>query len=151
MSLEILLGSFNSEPFENAMIEFCKVYKLKNLVKGATFYKNPDGPSCIDLILTKRPRSFHGYYIFESGLSDFHKMTVAVIKMNFKKQDPRVIHCRDYKRFNTQSFLQDVFGSLHEESINTNQLEKFLMDFKNCLMSMLLQKNVAQRQIQTHL
>ena len=50
-----LLGNFNSEPFENAMIEFCKAHKLKNLVKGATCNKNPEKPSCIDLILTNRP------------------------------------------------------------------------------------------------
>ena len=31
----LLLGDFNSEPSENSMIEFGKVYKLKNLVKGA--------------------------------------------------------------------------------------------------------------------
>ena len=50
----LLLGYFNSEPSENAMIEFCKICKLK--------------PSCIDLILTNRPRSFHGCHIVETGL-----------------------------------------------------------------------------------
>ena len=56
----LLLGDFNSEPSENALLEFCKVYILKNLVKGAKCYKNPEKPSCIDFILTNRPRSFHG-------------------------------------------------------------------------------------------
>ena len=112
------------------MIEFCKVYKLKNLVKGATCYKNPEKPSCIDLILTNRPRSFHGCHIIETGLSDFHKMTVTVIKMYFKKQGPRSLHYRDYKRFNTQSFHQDIFANLHEENVNINQLEKFFNVFK---------------------
>ena len=100
----LLLGDFNSEPTENAMTEFCKVYKLKNLVKGATCYKNPEKPSCIDLILTNRPRSFQGCHIIETGLSDFHKMTVTVMKMYFKKQGLNVVHYRDYKRFNTQGF-----------------------------------------------
>ena len=53
----LLLGDFNSETSENAIIKFCKVYRLKNLVKGATCYKNPEKPSCIDLILTNRPRT----------------------------------------------------------------------------------------------
>ena len=52
---------------------------------------------CIDLILTNRPRSFHGGHIIETGPSDFHKMY-------FKKRGPRFIHFRDYKRFNTLSF-----------------------------------------------
>ena len=126
----LLLGDFNSEPSENAMIEFCKLYKLKNLVKGATCYKNPETPSCIDLILTNRPKSFHGCHIIETGLPVFHKMAVNVMKMYFKKQGPRVIHYSDYKRFSTQSFRQDVFANLHEENVNRNQLEKFLNVFK---------------------
>ena len=124
---------------ENAMIEFCKVYKLKNLVKGATCYKIPEEPSCIDLILTNRPRSFHGCHIIETGLSDFHEMTVIVMRMCFKKQGLRVLRYRDYKRFNTQSFRQDVFANLHEENVNINQLEKF----KKCLIFMPLQKSVT--------
>ena len=118
----MLLGDFNSEHFENAMIEFCKVYKLKNLVKGATCYKNPEMPSCIDLILNNRPRNFHGCYITETGISDFHKMTVTVMKLYFKMPGPRVLHYKDYKRFNAQSFRQDVFHNLHEENVNINQL-----------------------------
>ena len=129
----LLLGGFNYEPSENAIIEFCKVYRLKNLVEGTKCYKNPEKPSCIDLILTNRPRSFHGCYIIETGLSDIHKMTVTVMKMYFQKQGPRVIHYMDYKSFNAQNFRQDVFANLHEENVNINQLEKFLNVFKKVL------------------
>ena len=52
------------------------------------------------------------------------------MKMYFQNQCPRVIHYRDYKSFNTQSFRQDVFANLHEENVNINQLEKFLNVFK---------------------
>ena len=86
---------------------------LKNLVKGATIYKNPEKPSCIDLILTKRPRSFHECHITETSHCD---------EDYFKKQGPSVIHYRNAKRFNTQSFRQDLFANLHEESVNINQL-----------------------------
>ena len=41
----LLLGDFSSEPSENAIIEFCKACRLKNLVKGATCYKNLEKPS----------------------------------------------------------------------------------------------------------
>ena len=103
------------------------------MVKGATFYKNLENTSCIDLILTKKPRSFHGCRIIETGLSDFHKMTATVIKMYFEKHSPRATHYRDYNRFNTQSFRQDVFVNLHEGNININQLENFLNIFKKVL------------------
>ena len=66
----------------------------------------------------------------ETGISDFHKMTVTAMRMYFKKQVRRVIHYRDYKRFDTQSFHQDIFANLHEEDVNINQLEKFLNVFK---------------------
>ena len=59
---------------------------LKNLVKGTTIYKNPEKPSCIDLILTKRPRSFHECHITETRISEFHKMTVTVMKIILKSK-----------------------------------------------------------------
>ena len=31
---------------------------LKSVIKEPTCYKNPNNPSCIDLILTDKPRSF---------------------------------------------------------------------------------------------
>ena len=91
--------------------------------------KNLEKLSCIDLILTNRPRYFHGCHMFEIGISDFQKMTVTVMKIHFKMQEPRVIHYRDYKRFYTQSFFPDIFANLHEKSFNINQLEKFLNVF----------------------
>ena len=35
----------------------------------------------------------------ETGLSDFHKMTVTVMKKHFKKKDPIIITYRDLKSF----------------------------------------------------
>ena len=40
------------------MVEFMKVYNLKNLVKWPTYFKNPNKPSCIDLILTSKSKNF---------------------------------------------------------------------------------------------
>ena len=45
---------------------------------------------CIDLILTNKPLSFRNTYVMEAGLSDFHKMIVAVMKMHFPKMKPQV-------------------------------------------------------------
>ena len=43
------MGDFDTEPTENAMQEFIKLYNRKNLIKGPTCYKNPDKPLSIDL------------------------------------------------------------------------------------------------------
>ena len=94
------------------MNEFCKTYNLKNLVKGPTCFKNPENPSCIDLILTNHPRSFQGSTLIETGLSDFHKMTLTVMKMHFEKQRPKIIYYRDYKKFNHDDFNREVIQTL---------------------------------------
>ena len=54
----ILLGDLNSEPTESAVKDFCEIYSCKNLIKDNTCFKNPLKPSCIDLIITNRPKSF---------------------------------------------------------------------------------------------
>ena len=85
-----LLGDFNSEPSEEAMKNFCQIYNFKNLLDKPTCYKNPTNPSCVDLILTNRTRSFQNSCTFETGLSDFHKMTLTLPKSSFAKV-PRVL------------------------------------------------------------
>ena len=45
-----------------------------------TCFKNPDNPSRIDLILTNRSISFQNSGVIETGLSDFHKLVVTVMK-----------------------------------------------------------------------
>ena len=81
----ILLGDFNVEPEEARMTEFLNMYSLKNLVSQKTCFKNPENPSCIDLILTNCSRSFQNTGVFETGLSDFHKLTFTVLKQYYPK------------------------------------------------------------------
>ena len=68
----ILLCDFNVEVKDKNICDFMSTYNLKSLVKQKTCFKNPDKPSCIDLILTNSPRSFQDSSVFETGLSDFH-------------------------------------------------------------------------------
>ena len=44
-----------------------------------------------NLIITNKPRSFQNSCTFETGLSDFHKMTLTVLKSYFGKQKQRVL------------------------------------------------------------
>ena len=52
------------------------MYNTKN-IKEKTYFKNPENPTCIDLILTNRPRSFQDSTVVEMGLFDFHNMCVT--------------------------------------------------------------------------
>ena len=100
-----LMGDFNSELTETEMAEFCETYNLTNLIKEPTCFKNPLNPSSIDLLLS---RLFKNSQMIETGLSDYHKMTVTVMKSVFKKLPPVHIRYRDYKKFNDIYFVQDL-------------------------------------------
>ena len=81
----ILLDDFNVEPEEAKMSEFLNMSSLKNLVPQKSCFKNPENPSCVDLILTNCSRSFQNTDVFETGLSDFHELTFTVLKQYYRK------------------------------------------------------------------
>ena len=81
----ILLGDLNLEPTESAVRDFCEIYNCKNLIKDNTCFKNPSKPSCIDLIITNRPKSFQNSVTVETRLPDFYKITLTVMKVVYKK------------------------------------------------------------------
>ena len=110
----ILLGDFNAEPSEKTMNDFLDIYSLKNLVKHPTCFKNPDRPSCIDLILTNKIKSFQPSILVETGISDFHKMVVTVLKQYFKKKEPRVIKYRKHKNFCNDRFRSQLLNELNK-------------------------------------
>ena len=60
--------------------------------------------SCVNLTIRNKPRSFHNSGTFKSGLSDFHKMTLTVLKISFAKLKPTVLNYRNYKFFNNTIF-----------------------------------------------
>ena len=69
------------------------------MINKPTCYKNPDRPSCIDLILNC-PRSFQNSCVIETRLSDFHKMVVTVMKTIYRKLELRIVHYRDFSNEN---------------------------------------------------
>ena len=76
----IILGDFNVGVEEPRMKTFCKNYSLQKLIKQPTCYKNTYRSTCIDLILTNVPRSFQSICVIETGLSNFHFMTMTVFE-----------------------------------------------------------------------
>ena len=119
----LILGDFNIEMSEKPMIDFCAQYNLKNLVKEPTCYKNSDNPTCIDLMLTNRHRSFMSTCTVETGLSDFHKMTITALKTKFKKNPPKVVSYRDFKHFSDDHFSLDLKSTLRFYDMNNISFE----------------------------
>ena len=51
------MGDVNAEEANIHIMDFCNLYKLKNLIKVPKCFKNQDNPKTIDLILTNSVRS----------------------------------------------------------------------------------------------
>ena len=77
----ILMGDFNAEPADTVVSDFCEIYNLKNIIREKTCFKNPNNPSCIDLIITNRPKSCQNSIVIETGLSYFHEICITVMKI----------------------------------------------------------------------
>ena len=54
----VLKGDFDSEWDDVCIQSFYEVCRLKSPIKKPTCYKNPDNPSCADLIITKNTLGF---------------------------------------------------------------------------------------------
>ena len=47
-----VICNFNAEISEHSLASVCIIYNFINIINKPTSYKNPDNPSCIELILT---------------------------------------------------------------------------------------------------
>ena len=72
---------------------------VQNISKKPACHKNPNNPSWVDLILTNKGKFFQRSCVIETGLSDFHKMTVTALKIRHRNLEPKVVYYRDQKKF----------------------------------------------------
>ena len=124
----LIVGDFKTEVTQTNTKFFCDSYGFKNLIKNATCYNNTENPSCIDLILTNNYNNFQNPGLIETGVSDFHKMTVTIMKTTFEKLKPNIIHYRDCRKFSNDQFRENLIFRLSTENItiDSNGMEKFL-------------------------
>ena len=72
--------------------------------------------SCTDFILTNNPRSFFKTSALFTGLSDFHKLVMSVLKTTFRKSKPKEIICRNFKNFEEEILNQELKNNLINSS-----------------------------------
>ena len=113
----LLVGDFNAEDSEPCLKNFLYQYDAKNIVKQKTCFKSTDNPSCIDLFLTNSYRSFQNTCTVSTGLSDFHKMTITILKSTFQKSKPKKIIYRDYSKFEENNFKTELKIKLENKNI----------------------------------
>ena len=130
----LLLGDFNSVITEEAMCDFSELNGLHSLISDPTCFKNVNNPTSIDLILTNRFKNFCNSTTIETGLSDFHKMTVTVLKTFFRKKEPVTIKYRCYKRFVDTLFKCDLtqkLANFDKKVMNYNDFHGIFMEVLN--------------------
>ena len=111
------------------MADFCCTYNLTCLIKENTCFKSLVNPSCIDLILTNRSQSFQNSGAIETGLSDFHKLIITVLKTSFRKKTPIIISYMNYKIFhnlNSVTILDYFFLGLTYKISNDDFVTAFM-------------------------
>ena len=100
--------------------EFLNAYNAKNIVKNKTCFKSIENPSCVDLIITDKPGSFQHTNVFETGISEHHKLVTTVMKAKFTKPSPNYVHYRNHKNFNEQDFKLGLRGKLEVDVVDAN-------------------------------
>ena len=100
----VLIDEFNVNTSDSFMKEFCSLNGLKNLINKPTCCKNYEKPISIDLILPNQTTLFQRSAVFETGLSDFHLLTVTEFKMSFQKCKPHIVTYRNYKNYDNDAF-----------------------------------------------
>ena len=123
----LILGDFNVGIEEQHTKTFCDNCNLASLIKQPTCYKNPSNATCIDLILSKTPRNYQSTCAIETGLPNFHLMTLTVMKMSFRKFHPRLINNRCYKNFSNEAFRECLLEKLSKQVFVNNDegLQRF--------------------------
>ena len=121
----ILIVGFNVEISDSHVDSFCTISHLKSLIKEPTCYRNPEKPTCIDLISTNCPRQFQAMLTLETGLSDFHKMTVAASKSEFSHQKPKMISNRNYQHFDRNNVEKEFKNTLLLKKISPKDFSAF--------------------------
>ena len=93
----IFLGDFIAGMEHSALKDFYNLHSLTSLINKPTCWENPSNPTCINLILTNRPKFFQNTNVLETGLFDFHKMVVVnIMKTTFRKLKPKIINYRKH-------------------------------------------------------
>ena len=69
----------------------------------------------------------------ETGISDFYKLVVTVLKIFYQKQKPKIIQYKRYKTFNGQLFRIELDKELSKIDLNNAELAEFHNEFLSVL------------------
>ena len=88
------------------------VYNCQNIIKDKTCFKDLHNPSCVNLFMTNRLKSFQNSMEIETGLSGFHKMSLTVMNDFYKKKRPNILRYWNYRNFEKKLYINEVKNSI---------------------------------------
>ena len=83
------------------------------------------------LVSNNCPKSFQSTLTIETGISDFHKLIVTVLKNKHEKVPPKIIHYRDYKNFDSNKFFEKLQLKLSNLDMNSLDFRSLKFCFWN--------------------
>ena len=96
--------------------------------------KSVNNPTCVDLLISNKEKCFKSATTIDTGLSDFHKMVLVVLKKKFERAKPKVIiSYRDYRHFDGNSFRRALRFELSKISTHSysSSFEKVFLETLN--------------------
>ena len=106
-----------------------------------TCFKNSKNSSCIDLLL-RNVICFMKTNVFETGISDHHKIITTIMKLHFTRESSKIKYYRDNRKFDIDYFssglsrqLDSTFCSFkkNEDCKELNEFSRFHRIFLNLL------------------
>ena len=108
---------------QDLMDAFC----LENRIKEPTYFISTV-PTTKNLIITNQKSLFMKSSAYESGLSDFHKLTTTILIKSVTKGNSRNILYRDYKMFDQNKFEDQLRSQLASiKTVNYSQFHEIFL------------------------
>ena len=140
-----LIGDFNAEDTEACLTQFLFEYDAKNIISEKHALKVKTTLAVLALFITNSPNSFQNTSTITTGLSDFHKIVITVLKAISTKSKSKVITYRDFKRFNEEKFKTDfkkLKNSLRITNHHTMFLKKSFLKFRRDMLRLKTKQSV---------
>ena len=93
----LLFGCFHPQKLSDCFLD-ASIHHPNQIILQK--YKSVENRSSVDLFITNSPLSFQYTATITTGLSDFCKMVITVLKTVFSKLVPNKVIYRDFKNFN---------------------------------------------------
>lgn len=87
----MLIGDFSAEVSEASLSNLLFEIDAKNIVNNYACYTSVENPSCIYVFITNSTLNFQNTVTITTGLFDFNKMVITVLKTAFAKFVPNKV------------------------------------------------------------